>query len=728
MNPQDKEFQERLMNTFRGEANEHISIISGGLLELEKQAPSGSKAVLIENVYRELHSLKGAARSVGLDDIVALCQPMETAFSEMKQGKLECKPGMVDLLYQALNLVSDLISVDLKSAPKQERQRVREFVKLLQQMGSDYKESLQLPPSVSTVIPMEFPPQTEKTGISEAGFVRFPVNKIDPLFRQAEELMQTTAVSEQWLKELELIRDEINQELTVYKQVSLWRNKLDDLVLKLDQDCYVLRHKVRDHLESMKDLLLFPVSTLVEGFPMLVHDLSRDLGKEVDLFIEGSELEVDKRLLEDLKDPLIHLIRNCTDHGLEKPGERSLLEKAPRGSIRISFRIIEGRTLAVRVSDDGGGINLAHLTEAGIRAGLINRETAETFDKQELLKLVYQSGITTSAIISDISGRGLGLTIVLEKIEKLGGSVNIETETGRGTAFEIKIPLSRSTFPGILVKAGEFNFIFPSANVERTIRVKPEEIKRVENRETILVNGEIISVVTLSDILEFSGQTKGNRHPLNQVDGGIDFYFHYIILRVSDFCIAFRVDEVIGTMEVLVKNLGRQLRRVKNISGAAIQGSGKIVPVLNVADLMKSTVQSEKRIRSVGPPAAGDQKQIRILIAEDSITSRMLIKNILETAGYQVVTAVDGADGLSQVRTVKFDLIVSDVDMPRMNGFEFTAAVRKDHRLQDIPVVLVTALESRDDRERGIEAGANAYIVKSSFDQGNLLEVIRRLI
>jgi two-component system chemotaxis sensor kinase CheA len=350
-------------------------------------------------------------------------------------------------------------------------------------------------------------------------------------------------------------------------------------------------------------------------------------------------------------------------------------------------------------------------------------EGADEMDEGEALPLVFRSGVSTSPIITDISGRGLGLAIVVEKVEKLGGVVSLETRPDAGTSFRIVLPLTLATFRGVLVRAHEHIFVLPTVNVERVARVKEDEIKTVENRETIGLNGQVLSVVRLGDVLELP------RKSAIREEADATNHLYAAVVGSAEKRIAFLVDEVLDEQEVLVKSLGKQLSRVRNIAGATVLGTGRVVPILNVPDLMKSAVKVATAPARAAVTEGKVEARIKtILVAEDSITARTLLKNILEAAGYSVKTAVDGVDAFTTLRTEGVDLVVSDVEMPRMNGFDLTAKIRADKRLEELPVVLVTALESREDRERGIDAGANAYIVKSSFDQSNLLEVIRRLI
>jgi len=284
------------------------------------------------------------------------------------------------------------------------------------------------------------------------------------------------------------------------------------------------------------------------------------------------------------------------------------------------------------------------------------------------------------------------------------------------------LPLTLARFRGVIVRVQEHLFVVPTGDVERVARVQATEIKTVENRKTIALNGQAIALVGLGETLELPHKSARSGRPET---------VPVVVLQVGGQRIAFSVDEVLGEQEVLVKTLGKQLTRVRNLAGATILGNGKVVPILNVADLMRAAVRASEagfEVPSVETPPIEETEKKSVLIAEDSITSRSLLQNILETAGYQVETAVDGIDAFTKLRSAQFHAVVSDVDMPRMNGFGLTAKIRADKKFAELPVILVTALDSRSDREHGIDAGASAYIVKSSFDQSNLLEVLRRLL
>jgi two-component system chemotaxis sensor kinase CheA len=714
-------FMKRLLSAFKVEADEHIKNITAGLIDLEKDLEPQVKAGIVETVFREAHSLKGAARAVNRSDMETICQSLESVFSELKSRQIDLTPALFDTLHRSVDMLTAITLSPPEEAVAGPELPVMETVKTV-------------------------PSQKQPTSDT----VRISMEKLDSLLRQSEELLSLKLTADrhledvlalthlfgawdkQWLKIYPVIREfrrlqEKSDKLPfsrlmefgelTHDNMKALESRLAELRRRSDHDRYVTGLMVDNLLGDVKQILMLPFSTLFETFPKLLRDLSRDQGKEVELSISGGEIEIDRRILEEMRIVFIHLLRNTIDHGIEKPEERLRKNKPPRGIIKIFVSRVEGNRVEILLSDDGGGIDLGGLKEAALKRGIVPPEEARKLTEQDVLSLVFQSGVSTSPIITDISGRGLGLTIVREKIEKLGGQVSIETHRHRGTTIRMILPITVATFRGVLVTAAERPFIIPTTDVERTVRIKREEIRTVENRDTLSLEGIAIPLVKLSDVLELSERN------------GESSVITALILESQGKRIGFSVDEILTEQEILIKSMSRPLSRVRNIAAATILGSGKVVPVLNVSDLVKSAAASA--VRSVKPAAqqaVGEAAKKTILVVEDSITSRMLLKNILETSGYVVTTAVDGIDAMTRLKTEKFDAVVSDVDMPRMNGFNLTEKIRGDKKLAELPVVLVTALESREDRERGIDVGANAYIVKSSFDQSNLLETMRRLM
>lgn len=743
MDNSDSEFLKRIQATFRIEAEDHIKSFAKGVEELEKSPSAQVQTGLIETMFREIHSLKGAARSVNHKEIESLCHPLENVFSLLKKQEIILTREMIELFYQSSELLSNLILTRGIETNKGIHQNLRDQILQLGLIIQDEKSTKGTEPETAPEIL-----RVRNQNLKET--VRIPISKLEPLLSEAEEFIQTKIAINQHTDELiEMLGKVTDWKAESYKwkiqwktasevQREEWQDKnelwLIDLETQLakvarsmERDQYSLDRMVNDHLDSMKQILMLPVSYLVEIFPGMVREISRDQQKDIEFRIVGSELEIDKRILEELKDPLIHLIRNSIDHGIGLPNERVLENKPQQGKITLSFTAKESGQVEITVTDDGKGIDLKRVIEAAVKLEVILPEDADKLSTDDILSLIFESGLSTSPIITDLSGRGLGLSIVREKVEKLNGILSIETKEKIGTTFRILLPMNLAAFRGILVSEGDFLFMLPTMNVERVIRVKTEEIKTIESHETIRVGDEIISVVSLAEVLQLP-TPKNVKYRLKPIESITSGYIRLLVLISGQKRLAFKIEDILDEHQVLVKGLGKLLKRVRNISGVTILGSGRIVPVLHVSDLMKSAV----KIKGTAKVNSGKELPAtisrKILVAEDSITSRTMLKNILETAGYQVITAVDGVDAYTHVINEDFDLIVSDVDMPRMNGFELTSKIKKDKTLGEIPVVLVTSLESREDRERGIDAGADAYIIKSKFDQGNLLEVIKKLI
>ena len=744
-----EEFMRRLQATFRTEAEEHIRTISDSLLALEKEPEGAEAAEIIETMFRGAHSLKGAARSVNRRSVEHACQALEDIFSLIKQNKASLSPESFDLLHEIVDGIAGFLSKPEVETDKHAKDSLYKLLEdLIEKIKSRTHTGIQSDERKVDVQPTIPPFQIKDPETSE--MVRIPRTKLEPLFIQAEELIQTRAEQLQRIKELYDIHKIIQDWKIKFKN---WENKqllessrferdwivenehhLNDveykilmLIRSLENGARVTSRMVNKHVEDMKTLLMLPVSIFVESFPRLVRDLSRSKGKEIELVMERIGIEVDKRVLDEMKDPLIHLIRNSVDHGIESPQNRIRLNKNPKGSIVLSFSTLENNCLEVMVSDDGEGINLKKLETAVLRSGLMSKEEFSDLSFEEQQALIYRSGITTSKMITDISGRGLGMTIVHEKVMKLGGTISIESIQGKGTSIRMLLPLTLATFRGVMIKAEGCLFVLPIIHVDRILRIRPERIKTVENKATIVVDGNVVSYMEMAQVLGLPAVTESKSVDTN----GKDSNFHYknvVLLRYGKERVAFQVDEIISQQEILVKELGKQIAHLHNISGACVLGTGEVVPILNVSDLMTSATRIPAMSTAVKSGKEKPYSTFNILVAEDSITSRTLLKNILESAGYHVVTAVDGSDAYTKALENDFDLVVSDVDMPRMNGFELITKIRNNKKLIEIPVVLVTALDSREDRERGIEVGANAYIVKSSFDQSNLLEVVQRLL
>ncbi len=757
------EFLKELLGDFRVEAAEHRQAVVDGLLALEQEPPPERCTELWEAIGREVHSLKGAARAVNLRPIESLCQAFENLVASIRQATIPVTASCFDTLHAGMDVLDQALAELAQGESTVKAAGLTDVLDSIQALRAGQAvargtaatevarpEPGPAEPPTSTgaaeAAAASGPARVEETGAGRgdsafAETVRISTTRLGALLRQAEELVAVKSVLGYYvaeLKELEsrhLARRRTPADGAPAGLAGADRPNgagPDDLVQdiaaiasRMDGDHRLLGRMVDDLLLDMKKTLLSPFSSLLGLLPKLARDLARDRGKEVTVSVRGGEIEVDRRILEEIKDPLIHVIRNCIDHGLEAPDERVRQGKPARGRITVTGTTVEGREVLLEVTDDGAGIDVGKTRAAAVRQGLLTHDEANHLAPDEVLRLVFASGISTSAFVTDLSGRGLGMAIVDEKVTQLGGSVAIASLPGAGTTVTFRLPLTLATFRGVAVGLGEHLLVVPTLNVQRAIRIRTADLKTVEGQPTIQVDGRTVPVLELSDTLQLD--TSGSP---DEVTGPRPA----LILAAGQTRIAFLVDQVMGEQEGLVKELGPQLPHVRHVAGATVLGSGRVVPIVNVGELMETAVSGGRRPAAevVDQPrelATEDEpERPSLLVAEDSVTARSLLRNILESAGYQVQTAVDGLDALMRLRSDTFDLLVSDVQMPNLDGFELTERLRAEERTADLPVVLVTALDSPEDRKRGMQAGANAYIVKGSFEQSNLLEVIQRLL
>jgi two-component system chemotaxis sensor kinase CheA len=747
MNTSNDAFLNKLIETFKQEAKDRIQNISTFLLNLEKEENPELNKKLTEEIFREIHSLKSGARAVNLLNVESICQNLEDIFSVWKNNHVTPSATQLDILHKVndviLNLIGntdqealDLSKNDLSILIEQlekihtipiEKNTNEKKHKIRETMSQDINDTVRIATSkLDTLLMQSEEMLTTKLNlrqrISEIGDLK---NNVFNAKKQIEKMMPERYLLKRQLLGSTITEKSLSSQNKILEYLSWNENhvkelswKIDDISRKFEHDLHVFGTGIDNLLEDTKKILMWPFSTLLNIFPKIVRDLSRSLDKEINFEIKGAEVEIDKRILEEMKDVLLHLVRNAIDHGLEKPAERQAMGKPAVGQLKITIDQLSGNEIMIELSDDGAGINLENVKQSAIKHGMLSKEDALKMSDEDALELIYQSGISTSALVTDLSGRGLGMAIIREKIEKISGRLSIKTIEKKGTTINIRLPLVIATFKGVLITVSDQQYVIPTANLERTLRLNTNNICTVENREAITYEGKTTALVWMSHILGLKKNTMLKSVTTTE-------YIFILIISIAEKRVAFVVDDIINEQEIIVKNFMKPLIRIKNIAAAAILGSGKPVPILNVSDLIHSVLSL--KVQSFSPNQDHEHTAKRhILLVEDSITTRMLLKNILELAGYQVTTAVDGVDAWNTVRSNDFSAIVSDVDMPNMNGFELTAKVRKSEDLSNMPVILVTARESLEDKTRGIDVGASAYITKGTFDSSLLLEIIER--
>ena len=762
MSDREEKLRQRIVAVFRGEAQERIAALSAGMDRLEREV-GAARASLIETMFREAHSLKAAARAVDEFEIEQICQSLESAFASLRRGELALSERLREAATASVDALADLSAKIGAPSDAARKARAASVSGALQTAlaGNKLPSSAPPAPALADATSLgEATVQEERTarpGQIAVETVRLSEQRLGALLLLAEGILSDKLAVARlagglkedvaWFAEWKRERDDASVAMAQLELILGERRAVDPLlraaqpVLKhldwtgrhiaaLDArladtrsaaatEAHELGLKVDQLLYAMKQILTLPCGSILQPFPRAVRDLAREQGKEVAFSVHGAELEIDRRILQELKDPLLHLVRNCVDHGIEKPAARAAAGKPARSSIQLRIATQDGDKVEFEIADDGAGISTEKLAAAAVKLGMLSPERAAAASAAELLPLIFQSGLSTSPIITDLSGRGLGLAIVRETVERLGGSVAVESSAGKGTIFRLTLPRTLAIYRGIAVRVAGQLLIVPTFSAERVLRVQPSDIYRADRHAMIDSGGNAMPLVSARDVLELPPATA------HEGRGG----WRVVVIVVSGAQrIALEVDEVEGDQEILIKPLGKCLARVRNVQGAAILASGLVAPVLNAQDLIKSAAKVQPAAdRHAIPQKVAPSKPKSILIAEDSITARGLLKNILELAGYRIKTAVDGMEAWSMLKLEAFDLLVSDVEMPRMNGFELTTRIRADQALADLPVVLVTALQSREHIERGVDVGANAYILKGGFDQAGLLDAVRRL-
>ncbi len=722
MQPGDQEYQ-HLFQIFREECEEHIQKLNDGLLALERDPGR----VRVDEILRAAHSLKGASRMMGFKTLETLAHYLETLLTQIHRGERQTTPAVVDVMYRNVDAVSEGLAALIEG---KEPPAIDAIVEELKVAGG---EAAAAPPAEAEQVS-----EVKETAARSArapvapdgaalGSVRVQTDKLDYLINQAGELLVAK------IEALDNLRD-IEDTL---EALAGWRRKLareiqegaaldhvekvgDDLARvfqRLSENTRRVEVLVDEIHEGVRDLRLLPLSTILEPFSRMVRDLSRDLGKEAELRLEGAATRLDKKILEELREPLIHLVRNAIDHGIEEPPARERQGKSRCGRLGISARQAGGKIL-LTVSDDGRGLDRAAIAAKAVERGLASADEIGRWTDAEVFELIFRAGFSTAAGVTEVSGRGIGLDAVLERLEKLKGTVAVDSRPNQGTAFLLSLPLTLSTTHALLFLCAGDIFCLPTDALEKTLLLSPDAVAPVEGKPAVVVDGAPLAFAWLADVLGLPRSENGN--------GAVPA----LVLESPRGKVVFGVDRLLGEEEIVVKALGKFFGRLPHLSGGTILGKGEIALILNPNDLLRSVAHQTKSAPAAAPrplPAAPAAKK-RVLVVEDTLTTRTLEKNILEAAGFDVTTAVDGEDALIKLHEKTFDIVVTDVQMPRLDGFRLTERIKRDGRFRDLPVILVTALQTEADKKRGIEAGADAYLTKAVFDQKRFLEIVRRFV
>jgi two-component system chemotaxis sensor kinase CheA len=491
--------------------------------------------------------------------------------------------------------------------------------------------------------------------------------------------------------------------------------ELSKLSAAVSEDVRSLERAAAPLEAEVHSVRLMPFGEACEGLQRVVRDLGRAAGKDVELMIEGAQIELDRAIIEGARSALLHLVRNAVDHGIEPPAERLARGKPPRATVLVRAAM-RGERVEVSVTDNGRGIDVGRLRETAARRGLALPE-----DERELVAIIFRPGFSTAQAVTDVSGRGVGLDVVRTQVEGLRGELQVEFEPGQGTTFRLRLPLTASSMRALLVCIGDQLFALPNTHVQALLRVGAESISRSEGREILLRPTGPIPLCSLREVLGLPGTDQRESNGKLAV----------VVLAVDERSVALSVDRFMAEQDLVLKPLGRRIRRLRHISAVAVLPTGDVSLVLKPHEVLRSAHALRPR-NALSELLASKQtvvaKRKRVLLADDSVTTRTLEKSILDAAGYEVITAADGEQAFKLLQEQGADIVLSDVEMPNMNGFMLTEAIRSSKRFRELPVVLLTGLSSEEDRARGLACGASAYLVKTAFDQENLLRTLRQLL
>ncbi|HEY5093743.1 MAG TPA: response regulator [Candidatus Eremiobacteraceae bacterium] len=731
-----------LKQIFRAECDEHLGALNGLLMTLERQPDD---AATLNETFRRMHSVKGAARMVGYAGIEAVGHGLESMLADARSGTQALNKASIALLFSATDTIRDLMAAG--AGMSEDELPVQEMLARMalfrdgesvaaskpKQAAKPTKETppvqlRSLPTPAGAVVPIA--PERGRDDTS-GDMVRVGADKIDRLIALRGELLRQFTSEEQDVRSLVSaadatfadveggLRSRSDADATperkrLFDSVRRQRESLQAAVGRID-DRNLQRFGLLESLrDSLADLRMLPAGTILQPLARVVRDISQLQDKDAELSIAGADIALDKVVLEAIKEPLIHLVRNAVAHGIEPPALRLLAGKRATGTVKVS--VTTGSSSAtVKVEDDGAGIDTAAVRRAVVANGYATAEDAAVISDFRLLQYLFKPGFSTSASADNISGRGVGLDVVADRVTQLRGSYHVESTHGVGTRFILRVPVSLLTSSVLAVHDGTTEVFLRQTDIHEAVSLKPEHVINVEGRISATVRDEVMPVLPLASIMG------GPAH----VSFGRDGVVAAIIIKDGERRAAVVVEALAGLSDVIVKPLPRPLGRIAGIAGYAISTTGLPLCVLDGEHFVRSAHERGAVGNVIREKPAVKR---RLLIADDSLTTRTLLRNIMISAGYEVETAIDGVDAWNKASTMKFDCIMSDIEMPNMNGWEFCERVKRDARLADTPIVLVTSLSREDERRRGLELGADAYVVKGLFNETQLLETVERLV
>ena len=753
-----------LLELFSLEAEAQTLVLSAGLLALERDP---TQADYLESCMRAAHSLKGAARIVGVDAGVSVAHVMEDYLVSAQEGRLYLRPEHIDALLQGTDLLMRIATPNNAPAPADIDAYVVLMGRLLEHMATVPialpMAEPQLEPSTPRVEPPVRAAETPVETLIETPQAEpaEPASKTRRATDTGERVLRVTAerlnslldLSSKSLVETQRLKPHLATMQRLKRMQSNGLRALESLNVHLKDHALSLEAQealgdARRLLAESQQLLveknaeldefawhasqraqvlydtalacrMRPFADVLSGQVRMVRDLGRDLGKQVRLEIEGDKTQVDRDVLEKLEAPLTHLLRNAVDHGIETPEQRRLAGKPEEGVIRLRASHQAG-LLVLELSDDGNGVDLEKVRRTIVERQLSPAETAAQLSEEELLTFLFLPGFSLRDTVTEVSGRGVGLDAVQYMVRQLRGAVVLEQTAGAGSRFHLEVPQTLSVVRSLVVEVGDEAYAFPLAHIERMCDLEPEDIVQVEGRQHFWYEGRHVGLVAASQLLH---------RPASQNSAQT---LKVVVMREREAIYGVAVERFIGERTLVVLPLDERLGKVQDISAGALLDDGSVVLIVDVEDMLRSvdkllnTGRLERIARHANQAVEAARK--RILVVDDSLTVRELQRKLLLNRGYDVAVAVDGMDGWNALRSEDFDLLITDIDMPRMDGIELVSLLRRDNRLQSLPVMVVSYKDREEDRRRGLDAGADYYLAKASFHDDALLDAVVELI
>ena len=749
----------KYIGKFLDEGFENVAIVETLLFEIKEDAASNNTSKdNIVTLMRALHTLKGSSRMLDFGNIESLSHALETVFSALKEERISLNDKAVRLLLAGLDELKTGLN-QIKSGEKEEL-RIAIFNKELSALASNEDFSVvemkkkPMPQAEQIAVKKESLVPENKSSIKEiykdsnndsskgdstattkrnkledakSESIRISLERINEIIHSMAALQSLEIAARNITRDTEAINEAARHFskiagndlswtsplLQEFRSMELMISKLGSMVKNYALD---VGNHIRNAYDSVISLRMLPLSTALDAYPRFVFTIASELDKQVQIKIEGSENEIDKNLIESLSEVFLHMIRNSIDHGIEKPEERIKAGKNETGLITIRC-IRESGNMKIIITDDGKGINTDAIRKKIVENGLATQEAAANMEEEELLNNIFQSGFSTAQEISNVSGRGVGMDAVKNNIERMKGSIAIQTKKGEGTVFTISVPLSMASLMGFPISTGTMKFIIPANFVDTVMLVDVKDIITVVDRPGIKYDGRIIKLFYLHHILKIDADEKKNENKTIFV----------VIVQAYEETVALAVSQISSMRQVILKNMPSFMEDMDVFSGLVLSEDYEMIPALHIPTVIRmarrtKTIDMKKRHIDY------DRIRKSILVVDDSPPTRDIIRDILEEQGYKVDTAADGSEALASAKNVQYDLICTDIAMPNMDGFMLTENIRKNDQLKNIPIIIISSKSSEIDQNKAALMGANRYILKNSFNNHNLLVTVKELI